>query len=645
MNETTEQISITESIPNSLIKNDTSTQNNETTEQISITESIPNIEIKNDTTSQNSEQTILNNQISESTKQISITESIPNTQIKNDTSTQNNETTILSNQMNETTEQISITESIINTQINNDTLKITPTQNIEEKEQTILSTQISENAKQILSTELIKSTESILNTQIKNDTIIVVTSTQNIEETILNTQIRESTKQISITESIPNTQIKNDTIKIDTTQTIEEKEQTTLSPHIITEQISSTELITSTYINNDIINNTSTQTIEKNELSTNQISNNIKTESFSKEQTDLKTEYQPTTHYINYITNKIDTTNILSNTPTVPSETIYHSTIVNYNENFTSEISRNIPTTLIDKIQANKTNIEKTDIIEKKTSDIVYTTQKENIETIPHNTTINYIETTNIQIKSTLIEETDIPINDFTSVSLLGFSDFKKFPSYFSFYIYFVSIINTIFSKILTFPVIINYYRNMRMLKQVEVNCTLNSIISSKNYRFLCEVYEDTTNIKSIGIYPDFKFISQNNINLIGISPFAYWFLDNLQLIDEKNDTFLNKTIYILDNSTFTSNDILEFTISGVIEGTQPRFENKNISVTSKLREQKSVRKIDCIINNITFNNYLLNCKTNESLHLDLQSAISFIDDGDILLFNFYNTSDFIIKK
>ena len=472
-----------------------------------------------------------------------------------------------------------------------------------------------ESTEYALNDQLNESTEQILSSEINEIPESISITTQNTEQTILSSQISESTKQILSTELIPSTQIKNNT-KITTTETIEEKEQTTiLTQQINTEHILSTELITNTQIKNNT-KITTTEIIEEKEQTT-----NIKTE--VNIQTDIKTEYQPTT-YITHITNKIDTTE----TPTVPPETIYHST-------FTKEITTNIPTIQTEKIQSNTTKIEKTEIEEKHTSDIAYTTQKENIET------------TNIQIKSTLIKETYSPINEFTTILLLGFSDFNQTPSSFSFYIYFITMINNIFSKIVTFPVIISYNRNIRVLKQVEANCTLDSIISSKNYKFFCEVHEETKYNNSISISPDFKFLSQDNIHLIGISPIAYMFMNNLKSIDEKYNALLNKPIYILDNSTFYNNDPLEFNISGIINGVQPKLENKNITIISGLKEKKSEREIeiDCIINNLTFNGYLLNCKTNESFHLDLQSAISFIDDDEILLFNFYNTSDFIIKN
>lgn len=45
--------------------------------------------------------------------------------------------------------------------------------------------------------------------------------------------------------------------------------------------------------------------------------------------------------------------------------------------------------------------------------------------------------------------------------------------------------------------------------------------------------------------------------------------------------------------------------------------------------------EIECDINNITLQSYLFHCKSNETLEANLQSAISFIDDNEILLINF----------
>ena len=120
--------------------------------------------------------------------------------------------------------------------------------------------------------------------------------------------------------------------------------------------------------------------------------------------------------------------------------------------------------------------------------------------------------------------------------------------------------------------------------------------------------------------------------------------MDNLQSIDKEIEIYLNKNIYILDNSTLSSDEKLDFNISGVINGSQPMLENENITVRSNIKDEKLSTEFNCIINNITYNNYLLKCKINESLNFDLQSAIAFVDNYDILLFNFYNNSDIIIR-
>jgi len=56
---------------------------------------------------------------------------------------------------------------------------------------------------------------------------------------------------------------------------------------------------------------------------------------------------------------------------------------------------------------------------------------------------------------------------------------------------------------------------------------------------------------------------------------------------------------------------------------------------------------IECTINNITRQNYILNCKTNETFKCHLEGSISFFDNGDILLINFadYNSSLINIEK
>ena len=100
-----------------------------------------------------------------------------------------------------------------------------------------------------------------------------------------------------------------------------------------------------------------------------------------------------------------------------------------------------------------------------------------------------------------------------------------------------------------------------------------------------------------------------------------------------------------MDNSTYETNGKLSFNITGRINGTQPKFENKDINLMVSLQSgQKTEANLDCVINNIYLEYYQLNCKSNESLIINLQGAISFIDNDDLLIFNFIDGNNTIIE-
>lgn len=61
---------------------------------------------------------------------------------------------------------------------------------------------------------------------------------------------------------------------------------------------------------------------------------------------------------------------------------------------------------------------------------------------------------------------------------------------------YFSPIRNTLYNKAVRLLVIITYNANFRVLKELEGIYTLNEIISSSNYQYLCEVVSDTKSIK-----------------------------------------------------------------------------------------------------------------------------------------------------
>ena len=331
-----------------------------------------------------------------------------------------------------------------------------------------------------------------------------------------------------------------------------------------------------------------------------------------------------TTTIPNLITTNIPTNIPYTNTTTIPILT--HTTI-------TTNIPTNIP-------YFNTTNIPTT------IPNFIHTTISQTIPTTIHTIIPRIIPSTIANTELIIPSETfvkDSPNYEPIPVIILGLNHFQMNPSYYSFFIHFTPITNTIYSQIINFKGIIDYYTNIRVLKETEGNCTLQNANKLK-YRYYCIDYEDTENIKSIKILPDFKFVNQD-IDIIGVSFIAKKFMDNLLIYDVRYDLLNNSTIYLMDNSTYETNGKLSFNITGRINGTQPKFENKDINLMVSLQSgQKTEANLDCVINNIYLEYYQLNCKSNESLIINLQGAISFIDNDDLLIFNFIDGNNTIIE-
>ena len=252
------------------------------------------------------------------------------------------------------------------------------------------------------------------------------------------------------------------------------------------------------------------------------------------------------------------------------------------------------------------------------------------------------------------IEEQDIP-NIFyfkeTFIVLLGFSHFEIFISYFSFNIYFVPTKNTIYSNRLAFPIEIIYNNLLRTLQNQnnEANCTkVNDENEELKIRYSSEHQTKTDNIKQIKINPNFTFGSQNNISLIGISPFATIFMDNLQDVQNKFNNLSNpdSKIYVLNNSLVNKYWKNNFNISGTINDPKPNYNNKAINLINNVKkdEEETITELDCTISAINGNNYTINCPSTENIDYKFQSASSYID-SDILIVNFDNLNSSSVPK
>ena len=267
-------------------------------------------------------------------------------------------------------------------------------------------------------------------------------------------------------------------------------------------------------------------------------------------------------------------------------------------------------------------------------------------ETLTINSQDNNIINTNL--KTNIVSDSDNSDTIFpnitnieeTMVILLDMNLFILHESSFSFNIYFLPVKNYIFSKKLKFPVTVTYYSNIRLLKELEGNCNLNKIYDDSKYEYQCLVETEISNIRQIKINPEFIFISQEDIILKRETPIAKMFMDHVELlIDEKNDKFGNSYIYLLDNSTYKNIYKSIFEIYGSIKDPKPElYENQSLKLMiSTVSNNEPSIEANCSVANIKEHNYTLTCKSYEKFSGYLQSAISFIDNNNILLINFDN--------
>ena len=255
-------------------------------------------------------------------------------------------------------------------------------------------------------------------------------------------------------------------------------------------------------------------------------------------------------------------------------------------------------------------------------------------------TTIPQIQTTINQIQTSIPEAR----NDGTLLILLGFNSFKLSSSSISFNILFTQILNKIYSSLMKALLIINYNERIRILEEKEIDCYLKKTKSTDIVSYFCETEIKNSNIKKVQIIPNFDFINQNNVTVIGSTPFAKMYINNLQDIDYKYDNLENSIVYILDHSVFDKYSTYTYNITGTMnKEPKSKLKGKNINLLIHLESESKISiESGCIISNNNEISYTLNCELNENINGDLQRAISFINDEEILVVNFDNGNSII---
>ena len=180
--------------------------------------------------------------------------------------------------------------------------------------------------------------------------------------------------------------------------------------------------------------------------------------------------------------------------------------------------------------------------------------------------------------------------------------------------------------------------------KKVEAKCTLQDRELISNAKYFCDVPANASNAKQISIEPDFKFDFQDNVTLVGITPFANMYLDDIQNLDDSYDYISESNIYVIEHSKKIQYNKNNFNISGIMFNSQADFISKNFDLLIYLISgNKTQINVQCSFVDIKEVNkdyyYTLNCESFENFEGLLQTAIAFIDN-DILVIYFDNYTE-----
>ena len=177
--------------------------------------------------------------------------------------------------------------------------------------------------------------------------------------------------------------------------------------------------------------------------------------------------------------------------------------------------------------------------------------------------------------------------------------------------------------------------------EKLEAKCTLEDRELITNAKYFCEVPTNSKDIKQITVEPNFNFDIQDNVTLVGITPFANMYKDKILNLDDKYDYIADSNIYVIEHSKRIQFNKKNFNISGVMFNSKGEFTSKDFDLLIYLISgNKTQINIQCSFAYVKENNnnyyYDLNCTSDEILEGLLQTAIAFIDN-DIFVIYFDN--------
>ena len=221
----------------------------------------------------------------------------------------------------------------------------------------------------------------------------------------------------------------------------------------------------------------------------------------------------------------------------------------------------------------------------------------------------------------------------------LGFARFKYIRSIkiAYFYIYFASIIEKIQITEINLYIKIRYKTNLESLQNESKNikCLLfdNEFSNQNQFRYNCSFETNGEELENIEVIEN-NFDGQN-LEVIGNSPMAIHFMDNLQNI---NDTdIFNKKLYIFKDSTLQidyNKNI--FNITGIIYDINFNYVSLYLTIIIiTFDNSKQIKNIYCDIINLNDDNYRLVCDSGNETYLILNGAFANLGEKDNLVINF----------
>ena len=222
-------------------------------------------------------------------------------------------------------------------------------------------------------------------------------------------------------------------------------------------------------------------------------------------------------------------------------------------------------------------------------------------------------------------------------VILLGFARYSYITSnkIINFFIYFVYVEKTVYTKKISIKMNIRYKSNRRYLQtesEQEGECILVEDDSLNQKKYNCSVNTNGEEIDSIQLDKNIS-ADDNDINLtdIEISPIALNNINNIQNVGDQ-DPFDGKALYILDQSEINvNNDINELNLTGIMNDNKFEYDKINLDMALTENSLEKTESITCATTKQN-NKYNLQCNTKNEMSGKLNSAYSNLGNANLIV-------------